>query len=82
MSKFGKLATSLRFPLGFLGFLARYKKDKNDRSDIEQLCFLEKVDAIVTDDKGIMKNAFDLLYKERCKKKFNLEEFINFLKLK
>jgi hypothetical protein len=50
--------------------------DSNWLDDLEQLCFLADVDAIVSSDLGFMKRAFEALWEPRGKLLFTPEEFV------
>jgi hypothetical protein len=55
------------------------KLDRNDKTDAEQLAFLEWADIFVSDDTKFMKRAFDFLYHD-CPKKFMCSsDFISYL---
>jgi hypothetical protein len=53
--------------------------DRNWQSDVEQLCFLVDVDAMVSSDLGFMKRAFEALWQPSQKRFFTPEEFVSFL---
>jgi len=55
------------------------KVDINDKSDAEQLAFMEWGDIFVSDDTRFMKSAFDLLYGQAEKQFMNSKEFIAYL---
>jgi hypothetical protein len=49
--------------------------DRNWQGDTEQLCFLVDVDAMVSSDRGFMKQAFEALWQPSQKRLFTPEEF-------
>jgi len=56
------------------------KIDINDKSDAEQLAYLEWGDIFVSDDEKFMKEAFHLLYGKSQKRFMSSAEFIAFIK--
>lgn len=55
------------------------KLDRNDKTDAEQLAFLEWGDIFVSDDMKFMKRAFEFLYHDTPKQFMNSSKFISFL---
>jgi hypothetical protein len=80
-----------KFPhfTAFVGLLiySRYNAEKNRNSrldpnwqgDVEQLCFLVDVDAVISSDLGFMKRAFEAWWQPSEKRFFTPEEFVAFL---
>lgn len=55
------------------------KIDKNDKSDAEQLAFLEWADVFVSDDKGLPPTAFSLMFPNKTKLFMDSDTFIQYL---
>jgi hypothetical protein len=53
--------------------------DRNWLGDAEQLCWLVDVDAMVSSDRGFVKQAFEALWQPSQKRFFTPEEFVAFL---
>lgn len=80
-----------KFPhfTAFVGFLiySLYDAEKNQNSaldpnwqgDAEQLCFLTDVDAMISSDRGFMKDSFEALWQPSEKLLFTPEEFVALL---
>lgn len=54
------------------------KIDRNSQGDYEQLAYLVWADAIVSNDQGFLKQAFDTIWASEGKKLFTAEEFAAF----
>jgi hypothetical protein len=57
------------------------KIDLNAQVDIQLLCYLHRADALVSDDLGFLKNAFDELWKPLGKRLYTSAEFVDYLGL-
>jgi hypothetical protein len=53
--------------------------DVNAQADYEQLCYLNWADAMVSNDAGFLRHAFDALWKPRGRRLFSTNDFVELL---